>query len=75
MFIDSHCHIDFPDFSEGLAPLLANMRSAEVDAALCVSVNLENFPRVLAAAEAYPNVYASVGVHPDHEDGREPDVG
>jgi TatD DNase family protein len=74
MFIDSHCHIDFPDFNEGLAPLLANMRSAEVDAALCVSVNLENFPRVLAAAEAYPNVYASVGVHPDHDDGREPDV-
>lgn len=74
MFIDSHCHIDFPDFNEGLAPLLANMRSAEVDAALCVSVNLENFPRVLAAAEAYPNIYASVGVHPDHEDGREPDA-
>ena len=74
MFIDSHCHIDFPDFDEGLAPLLANMHSAQVDAALCVSVNLENFPRVLAAAEAYPNVYASVGVHPDHENGREPDV-
>lgn len=74
MFIDSHCHIDFPDFNEGLAPLLANMRSADVDAALCVSVNLENFPRVLAAAEAYPNVYASVGVHPDHDEGREPDV-
>jgi len=74
MFIDSHCHIDFPDFNEGLAPLLANMHSEQVDSALCVSVNLENFPRVLAAAEAYPNVYASVGVHPDHENGREPDV-
>lgn len=74
MFIDSHCHIDFPDFSEGLAPLLDNMHAAEVDAALCVSVNLENFSRVLAAAEAHPNVYASVGVHPDHDEGREPDV-
>lgn len=74
MFIDSHCHIDFPDFSEGLSPLLANMQTAQVDAALCVSVNLENFPRVLAAAEAYPNIYASVGVHPDHEQGREPDI-
>jgi len=74
MFIDSHCHIDFPDFSEGLSPLLANMQAAQVDAALCVSVNLENYPRVLAAAEAYQNVFASVGVHPDHEQGREPSV-
>ena len=74
MFIDSHCHIDFPDFSEGISPLLANMQAAQVDAALCVSVNLENYPRVLAAAEAHPNVFASVGVHPDHEQGREPSV-
>jgi TatD DNase family protein len=74
MFIDSHCHIDFPDFSEGVMPLLENMRLAQVDAALCVSVNLENFPRVLAVAEAHPNLYASVGVHPDHDAGRDPDV-
>jgi TatD DNase family protein len=50
------------------------MREAQVDAALCVSVNLENFPRVLAVAEAHPNLYASVGVHPDHDAGRDPDV-
>jgi len=74
MFIDSHCHIDFPDFREGISPLLANMQATQVDAALCVSVNLENYPRVLAAAEAHPNVFASVGVHPDHEQGREPSV-
>ncbi len=74
MFIDSHCHIDFPDFSAGVPPLLANMQAAQVDAALCVSVNLENFPRVLAVAEAHANLYASVGVHPDHDAGREPDV-
>jgi TatD DNase family protein len=74
MFIDSHCHIDFPDFSEGVPALLANMQAAQVDAALCVSVNLENFPRVLAVAESHANVYASVGVHPDHDEGREPDV-
>lgn len=74
MFIDSHCHIDFPDFDEGVAPLLANMRAAQVSHALCVSVNLENFPRVLALAEAHDNLFASVGVHPDHDDGREPGV-
>ncbi|MBU1666044.1 MAG: TatD family hydrolase [Gammaproteobacteria bacterium] len=72
MFIDSHCHIDFPNFSEGVAPLLANMRAAQVSHALCVSVNLENFPRVLALAEAHDNLFASVGVHPDHDEGREP---
>jgi len=74
MFIDSHCHIDFPDFSEGVLPLLENMQQAQVDAALCVSVNLENFPRVLSVAAAHPNLYASVGVHPDHDAGRDPDV-
>lgn len=74
MFIDSHCHIDFPDYSEGVSPLLEHMREAQVSHALCVSVNLENFPRVLALAEAHDNLFASVGVHPDHDEGREPDV-
>lgn len=74
MLVDSHCHIDFPDFTEGPEPLLANMRRADVGYALCICVNLENFPRVLAVAEAHDNVFASVGVHPDHEHGREPDV-
>lgn len=74
MFIDSHCHIDFPDYSEGVSPLLEHMRDAQVSHALCVSVNLENFPRVLALAESHGNLFASVGVHPDHDEGREPDV-
>lgn len=74
MFVDSHCHIDFPDFSEGVSALLANMQAAQVDAALCVSVNLENFPRVLALAEEHANLFGSVGVHPDHDEGREPSV-
>jgi TatD DNase family protein len=74
MFVDSHCHIDFPDYAEGVAPLLDHMRSADVGYALCIAVNLEHFPRVLAVAETHDNVFASVGVHPDHEDGREPDV-
>ncbi len=75
MFVDSHCHIDFPDFSEGVQPLLDNMSAAGVGAALCVSVNLEHFPRVLALAEAHSNLFASVGVHPDHDEGREPSIG
>lgn len=74
MLVDSHCHIDFPDLAANLDGILSNMREHEVGRALCISVNLEDFPRVLALAEAYPNIYASVGVHPDYEQVREPGV-
>jgi len=74
MFVDSHCHIDFPDFSEGTAPLLANMAAAGVGHALCVSVSLEDYPRLRACVDAHPNLWASVGVHPDYQDIREPTV-
>lgn len=72
--VDSHCHLDFPDYTEGVEPLLANMAQAGVSHALCVSVSLERFPGVLALAERYDNLYASVGVHPDHEEAQEPSV-
>ncbi len=74
MFVDSHCHIDFPDFQEGVEPLLARMAEAGVGHALCVAVNLEKLPRVLDLARAHGNLFASVGVHPDHDEGREPGV-
>ncbi len=74
MFIDSHCHIDFPDFSGDVASLLEHMQLAEVSHALCVSVSLERFPGILALVEPHANLYASVGVHPDHDDAAEPDV-
>ena len=74
MFVDSHCHIDFPDFAEGVGPLLERMQAADVGYALCVAVSLERLPMLLALAEAHANVYASVGVHPDHDDAAEPDL-
>jgi TatD DNase family protein len=74
MFVDSHCHINFEGLAERLPQVLDNMRAHAVSHALCVSVDLETLPSVLAIADAYENVYASVGVHPDHEDAREPDV-
>lgn len=74
MFVDSHCHIDFPDLAARLPEILENMRAARVSHALCVSVNLPDFPRVLRLAEQQDNVYASVGVHPDYEDTTEPTV-
>jgi TatD DNase family protein len=74
MYVDSHCHLDFPELSSRLDEVLSTMRANRVDRALCVSVTLEDFPRVLALAEAHPHLYASVGVHPDHREAREPDV-
>ena len=65
MFIDSHCHIDFPELSDNMEQLLGNMRDAQVTHALCVSVNLTDWPRVLDLAEKHSNLFASVGVHPD----------
>ena len=50
------------------------MQHNDVAGALCVSVNLAGFPQVLALAEQHPNIYASVGVHPDYEGVEEPDV-
>ena len=72
MFIDSHCHLDFPEFQSRLPEVLANMQEAKVSHALCVSVDLPDFPNVLKLAQEHPNLYASVGVHPDYEDTPEP---
>lgn len=74
MFVDSHCHINFKGLVDRLPQVLENMRAHDVTHALCVSVDLETLPSVLEVASAYENVYASVGVHPDHEDAREPTV-
>ncbi len=74
MFIDSHCHLDFPEFQARLPEVLANMQSANVSHALCVSVDIPDFPNVLKLAQDHPHLYASVGVHPDYEDTPEPSL-
>ena len=72
MFVDSHCHINFPELENIFDEVLENMRQNEVSHALCVSVNLEDFPQVRLLAERHDHIYASVGVHPDHESDAEP---
>lgn len=72
MFIDSHCHINFPELAANLDEVLANMRANQVSNALCVSVDLDKFPEILTLAEKNDNIYASVGVHPDYELEHEP---
>ena len=72
MFIDSHCHLNFPELADNLTDVLASMKTNQVTHALCVSVDLDKFPQVLQLAEQHDNLYASVGVHPDYELPNEP---
>ena len=74
MYIDSHAHIDFDDLVNQGDALFERMQAAHVSHVVCIGVSLENFPRVLAVAQARDNVFATVGVHPEHTEGEEPDV-
>jgi TatD DNase family protein len=74
MYIDSHCHLNFPDFANRLPDIYRRMAENQVSHALCISVDLDAFPEVLAIAQSRDNLYASVGVHPDYEDCTEPTV-
>jgi len=71
-FVDSHCHLDFPELAASIDSVLEQMRQNEVVSALCVSVNLEKFPQMLAFAERYPNLYASVGCIPITKESKSP---
>ena len=74
MLVDSHCHLNFPEFTENIHAVRQLMHDSQVGHALCVSVTLDKFPEVLKLAESFDNFYASVGVHPDYEDIEEPSV-
>lgn len=75
MFVDSHCHLDFPDLLAREDEVVAAMAANRVGHALCVNVKLEDFPRVLALVDRHPGLlHASVGVHPDNAEVEEPDV-
>jgi len=74
MFIDSHCHLSFPELVADQQGVLDRMRKADVSAALNVCVRMEEFAQVLALAESQPDVFATVGVHPDTTEAQEPGV-
>jgi TatD DNase family protein len=74
MFVDSHCHLDFPELAAELPAVLDAMAAARVTHALCISVNLPAWPAVHALATAHANLYATAGVHPDYEGTPEPSV-
>jgi len=74
MFVDSHCHLTFPELKSQLDSIRAAMAQARVDRALCICTTLEEFPEVHALAMAHDNFWATAGVHPDNEGIAEPDV-
>jgi TatD DNase family protein len=74
MLVDSHCHLNFPEFTENMPAVLQAMRDNGVEHALCIGVTLEKFPQVLAIAEAHEHIYATVGIHPDNEGVEEASV-
>lgn len=72
LYVDSHCHLNFPELQARLPELLEHMAAKQVTHALCVSVELAEFPVIASLAKAHANLYASVGVHPDYETSTEP---
>jgi len=74
MFIDSHCHINYSEFSHRFPAVLDNMAMAKVTHALCIGVDIPNFYQIKQLIESYDHLYGSVGVHPDFEDTPEPTI-
>jgi len=74
MYVDSHCHLSFPELAARLPEIRAEMQAAGVDRALCICTTLEEFDRVHRLALEHDNFWASAGVHPDEEEASEPTV-
>jgi len=74
VFIDSHCHLSFPELRANLPQILAEMAAAQVEQAICICTTMEEFPTVRGLAAEHAQLWATVGVHPDNEDVHEPTV-
>jgi TatD DNase family protein len=64
MLVDSHCHLDFPDFASELDDVVARARAADVGRIVTISTRVKKHAQVLAIAEKFPDVFCSVGTHP-----------
>jgi TatD DNase family protein len=73
MLVDSHCHLDFPDFASELDAVVGRARKADVGRIVTISTRMKKHAQVLAIAERFPDVFCSVGIHP-HNAQEEPDV-
>ncbi len=74
MYVDSHCHLSFPDLYSRIGAVRADMAAAQVDRALVICTTLEEFNTVHGLALAHDNFWCTAGVHPDNEDVEEPSI-
>jgi TatD DNase family protein len=74
MFVDSHCHLNFPELRDRIDTIRADMAAAQVDRALVICTTLEEFDEVHALAQRFDNFWATAGVHPDNEGIQEPSL-
>ncbi|MCD0502376.1 TatD family hydrolase [Bordetella petrii] len=72
MYVDSHCHLNFPDLAQDLPDILRRMADNQVTHALVVSVDMPDWPGLIELVEPHRNLWASVGVHPDYEATSDP---
>jgi TatD DNase family protein len=68
MLVDSHCHLDFPDFAAELDQVVARARAAGVGRLVTISTRVKKHAQLIAIAERFPDVFCSVGTHPHHAD-------
>src|SRR6202162_2900681 len=66
MLIDSHCHLDFPDFADELDNVVERARAAGIARMVTISTRVKRQDALLAIAERFPDVFCSVGTHPHH---------
>ncbi|MGC2750655.1 MAG: TatD family hydrolase, partial [Pseudolabrys sp.] len=68
MLIDSHCHLDFPDFSAELDAVVSRARAAGIGRMVTISTRVKRHGQILAIAEKFTDVFCSVGTHPHYSD-------
>ena len=73
MLVDSHCHLNFPDFKDDLDEVVADAKKAGISQMLSICTRLKEFPEILSIVESYDDVFCTVGVHP-HEAENHPDI-
>ncbi|AEG01851.1 TatD family hydrolase [Methylomonas methanica] len=77
MFIDSHCHLDRIDlkpYHNDFDAFVQDAHAKQIEHMLCIGIDLESYPAMLALVEPYPDISLSVGVHPNVTDGKDPSV-
>ncbi|MGZ8185028.1 MAG: TatD family hydrolase [Methylobacter sp.] len=77
MLIDSHCHLDRIDlepYQNDFACFMQEAENSQIDQMLCIAIDLESYPAMLDLVSGYPQIFVTVGVHPNTQDGKDPSV-